>query len=422
MAGLVSSTFRSLRVRNFRLFTAGQLVSVAGTWMMVVAQDWLVLSIADSSATALGLVTALQFTPLLLFTLHGGQLADQHDKRILLGAANLTSSLLACGLAVITLTGHLQLWHICLFALGLGMVNAVEVPTRMAFVSELVGTELLPNASALSAAYFNTARVAGPALAGALIAWLGAGAVMLLNSVSYAATVTALLLMRTEELHRVPRSAGRARVREGLRYTARRPDLVIVLALAGAVGVFGLNFQLTLPLLAKTEFHSDVEAFGWLTAALATGSLAAALVTTARRSRPSARLVTGAALAFGVLETAAGCAPSFATSLALLALTGFATIWFAQAANHRVQLGTSPQFKGRVLALYTLVVQGSTPVGALAVGWFTDHTSARTGLMAGGMLSCVAALTAVAAERTHRTAPSRMTNAPEPPLRSEEFT
>ncbi|MDI3408176.1 MFS transporter [Streptomyces sp. B-S-A6] len=422
MSRFLSSTFRSLRVRNFRLFTVGQLVSVAGTWMMVVAQDWLVLSITDGSARALGLVTALQFTPLLLFTLYGGRLADRYDKRTLLVVANLASALLACGLGVITLTGRVQLAHICLFALGLGVVNAVEVPARMAFVGELVGSELLPNASALSAAYFNVARVAGPALAGALIAWLGTGTVMLLNSVSYAATLAALLLMRTAEIHRAPRPAERGRVRDGLRYTAGRRDLVVVLALAGAVGVFGMNFQLTLPLMAKTEFRSDVAAFGWLTSALAAGSLAAALVATARRSRPSARMVTGAALAFGAAETAAGYAPSFVTALALLALTGFTSIWFAQAANHRLQLGTAPQYKGRVLALYTLVVQGSTPIGAVLVGVFTDLTGARAGLVVGGLLSCVAAAAAIAAERTRSKQPAALAEIPQSPLRPEKLT
>ncbi|MCZ0999898.1 MFS transporter [Streptomyces mirabilis] len=183
-------------MRNFRLFAAGQVVSVAGTWMMVTAQDWLVLSLTGDSGTALGTVTALQFTPLLLFTLYGGRLADRHDKRLLLTVANLVSGALALALAVLVLVGSVQLWQLYLFALGLGTVNAVEVPTRMAFVSEMVGPELLPNASALSAAYFNTARVVGPALAGLLISAVGAGTAMLLNAASYLATVTGLRLMR----------------------------------------------------------------------------------------------------------------------------------------------------------------------------------------------------------------------------------
>ncbi|MEV6758081.1 MFS transporter [Streptomyces sp. NPDC051214] len=409
-------TFRSLAVRNFRLFTAGQVVSVAGTWMMVVAQDWLVLSLTDDSATALGIVTALQFTPLLLLTLYGGRLADRHDKRLLLTVANVTSGLLALLLGLLVLGGRAELWQAYLFALGLGTVNALEIPTRMAFVSEMVGAELLPNASALSAAYFNVARVVGPALAGLLISSFGIGQVMALNALSYAATVVALRMMRPGELHRAPRPASRARVVDGLRHVRGRPDLMLPLALVAVIGVFGFNFQLTLPLLAKTEFHSDVSAFGLLTAALAAGSLAAAFVTTARRGRPTSRTVLVAALGFGVLETATGLAPSYAAVVVLLVLTGFATVWFAQAANHRIQLGTDTEFRGRVMALYTLVFQGSTPLGALFVGRLSEEAGARSGLYVGGLVSCAAAVAALAVDRAARQRPASDAHADADPV------
>ncbi|MEU8530333.1 MFS transporter [Streptomyces sp. NPDC048629] len=388
--------FRALRVRNFRLFATGQVVSVAGTWMSVVAQDWLVLELTGDSATALGTVTALQFTPMLLFTLYGGRLADRYDKRALLTAANLVSALLALLLAVLVLTGTARLGHIHAFALCLGLANSVEVPTRMAFVGELVGAELLPNASALSAAYFNVARVAGPAVAGLVITAFGTGWVLLINAVSYAATVLALRRMRPDELHRA-RPAGRARVADGLRHVRDRPDLLVPLALVAGVGLFGLNFQLTLPLLAKTVFHADAASFGLLTTAFAAGSLAAAFLTTARRSRPSARLVTGSALVFAVLETAVGwAAPGYAAAVVLLFLTGGASIYFAQAANHRIQLGSDPHYRGRVLALYTLILQGSTPVGALVVGRIGAEWGARACFVAGGLASFVIALAALA--------------------------
>lgn len=392
-------TFRSLAVRNFRLFTAGQVVSVAGTWMMVVAQDWLVLSLSGDSATALGIVTALQFTPLLLLTLYGGRLADRHDKRLLLTVANVASGVFALGLGLLVIGDRATLWQVYLFALGLGTVNALEIPTRMAFVSEMVGADLLPNASALSAAYFNLARIVGPALAGLLISRFGIGQVMALNALSYAATVVALRMMRPEELHRAARPATRARVVDGLRHVRSRPDLMLPLALVAVIGVFGFNFQLTLPLLAKTEFHSDASAFGLLTAALAVGSLAAAVVTTARRGRPTSRTVLMSALGFGVLETVTGLAPSYPAVVVLLVLTGFATVWFAQAANHRIQLGTDPLYRGRVMALYTLVFQGSTPLGALFVSRLSEEAGARSGLYAGGLASCAAALAALAVDR-----------------------
>ncbi|MET9520700.1 MFS transporter [Streptomyces sp. NPDC002994] len=394
--------FRSLAVRNFRLFAVGQVVSVAGTWMMITAQDWLVLSMTGDSGTALGTVTALQFTPMLLLTLYGGRLADRYDKRLLLTLANLVSAACALTLAVFVLAGSVQLWHLYLFALVLGTVNAVEVPTRMSFVSEMVGPELLPNASALSAAYFNTARVVGPAVAGLLISAFGTGPVMLVNAASYLATVAGLRMMRPEELMRTARSAQRARVIDGLRYVRGRPDLLVPLALVAVIGLFGFNFQLTLPLLAKTVFHSDATGFGLLTTAFAAGSLLAAFATTTRSGRPTAAVVTGSALAFGLLETAAGWSPNYAWAAVLLCLTGFATIYFAQAANHRVQLGSDPAYRGRVMALYTLILQGLTPLGALLIGWLTVRHGARSGLYAGGLVSLAAALAVLLVGRVRR--------------------
>ncbi|MFD3555151.1 MFS transporter [Streptomyces goshikiensis] len=398
MRTTLAGTFRSLSVRNFRLFAAGQVLSVGGTWMMVVAQDWLVLALTGDSAAALGTVTALQFTPVLLLTLYGGRLADRYDKRLLLTVCNLLSGVCALVLAALVLAGAARLWHVLLFALCLGTVNAVEVPARMAFVSEMVGADLLPNASALSGVYFNVARVVGPALAGALIAAFDTGPVMVLNAVSYLATVVALRMMRPAELRRAPR-AGRGSVGDGLRYVRTRPDLMLSLGLVLALGMFGFNFQLTLPLLAKTVFHADAASFGLLTTAFAAGSLLAALATTGRRGRPSSRVVTGSALAFGALETLAGWAPTYGAAVALTGLTGFATIYFAQAANHRIQLGSDPRYRGRVLALYTLILQGSTPLGALAVGWLAVHHGARSGLYVGGLVSLGAAACVLLADR-----------------------
>ncbi|MGP4088796.1 MFS transporter [Streptomyces sp. KR55] len=381
----------SLRIRNFRLFATGQVASVAGTWMMVVAQDWLVLEMTGDSGTALGIVTALQFTPILLFTLYGGRLADRYDKRALLTAANSAACVLALALAVLVLTDAVRLWWLYVFAFALGLVNAVEVPARMSFVSELVGAELLPNASALSAAYFNVARVVGPAAAGLLVSLLGTGWVMLLNAVSYLATVAALRRMDPGALHRTARTADRSGVGDGLRYLAGRRDLVIALSLVAVIAVAGMNFQLTLPLLAKTVFHADASSFGLVTTAFAAGSLTAAFSGTLRRSRPSARLVAGSAALFGVAETATGWAPTYPAALALLFLTGFATTHFAQAANHRVQMGSEPSYRGRVLALYTLILQGSTPLGAVLVAWLSEQAGARSGFVVGGLVSLGAA-------------------------------
>lgn len=399
MISVLGSPFRSLAVRNFRLFAGGQVVSVTGTWMMITAQDWLVLSLTDGSGSALGLVTALQFTPVLLLTLYGGRLADRHDKRVLLIGANVISGVLALFLALLTLTGTVRLAHLCVFALGLGVVNAVEAPTRISFVSELVGSALLPNASALSTSYFSIARVVGPAVSGALIAWLGTGPVMLLNGVSYAAPVAGLLLMRPSELHRGPAARGRHRIVDALRHVASRPDLTLPLTLVAAVGLFGLNFQVTLPLMARTVYDADATSFGLLTTSLAAGSLLAALAGTARRERPSGTLVAGSALVFGVLETVAGRAPTLGVAMVCLFFTGLASTYFAQAANHRIQLGSDPAFRGRVMALYTLILQGTTPLGSLLVGALAAPLGARSGLWLGGLATTAAALLCLAADR-----------------------
>lgn len=387
--------FRALGIRNFRQFAAGQVVSAAGTWMMVVAQDWLVLELTGNSATALGTVTVLQFTPMLLLTLHGGRLADRYDKRALLLAANVMSGLLALLLAAFVLTGTAGPGEVHVFAFCLGLVNAVEVPTRMAFVGELVPVELLPNASALSAAYFSVARVVGPAAAGLLLTVLGTGWVMVVNAFSYLATVVALRRIRPDELYRTARAAGRARVTDGLRYVRGRPDLMIPFALIAGVGLFGLNFQLTLPLLARTVFHTDASSFGLLTTVFAAGSLTAAFLTTARTARPSARLVTGSALVLGAVETTVGWAPSYPAALVLIFLTGGASVYFAQAVNHRIQLGSDPLYRGRVLALYTLVLQGSTPLGALVVGYLAEARGARSAFVVGGLASLGTGLAAL---------------------------
>ncbi|MFJ4342462.1 MFS transporter [Streptomyces sp. NPDC088915] len=394
--GLLGTMFRSLAVRNFRVFVLGQLGSVVGTWMMVVAQDWLVLGLTGDSGTALGTVTACQFAPLLLLTLYAGGLADRHDKRRLLVAANLAAAALSLVLAALVLTDAVRLWHVYVLALALGTVNAVETPTRMSFVSELVGARLLPNASALSGAYFNVARVVGPALAGLLISRWDTGPVMLLNAVSYLATVAGLRLVRPGELHRSARRPGRASVGDGIRHVRARRDLLLPMALVAAVGVTGFSFQAALPLLAKTVLRTDAEGFGLLTTALAAGSLTAALATTARRGRPPFALVLGSALVLGTAVVLTGLGALGGPVVPLLFCTGLASTAFAQAANHHIQLGTDPAFRGRVTALYTLVSQGTTPLTALLTGTVAELYGVRSALVLGGTGCVLAALAAAA--------------------------
>jgi len=388
----LGTTFQSLRVRNYRLFASGQILKLIGVWMQFIAQDWLVLELSNDSAYALGVVTALQFAPVLLLTLYGGKLADRHDKRRLLIGAHGVFSVLALGLGILVATDTVTLTWVFVFAALMGTVNAIETPVRQAFVSELVTRELLPNALSLSAATFNSARVIGPALAGLAIALAGTGPVFLLNTATYLAPMIFLLRMDVSHLHREQKMTQDTRIRDGLRYVWHRGDLLLPIALLFVVGLAGFNFQLTLAVLAKTVFGTGAEQFGLLSTALALGSVGGALAGSGRRSRPSVYVVLGAAVGFGALETLVGFAPNFWSTALLLIPTGFFMIYFAQATNQRIQLGTDAAYRGRVMALFVLVFIGTTPVGAPAIGWLSEHFGPRLGIWAGGLMSLVAAL------------------------------
>ncbi|HET6213357.1 MAG TPA: MFS transporter [Micromonosporaceae bacterium] len=396
----LGTTFQSLTIRNYRLFATGQLIKLIGVWMQFIAQDWLVLGLSGDSGTALGLVTALQFLPVLLLTLYGGKLADRYDKRKLLVIANATWSTLALLLALLIATGAVQLWHVFVFAGLLGVSNAMETPVRQSFVSELVGTTLLPNALALSAATFNSARIIGPAVAGVAIAGFGVGPVFLISAASSLAPLASLLRMHPAELLRAapPARADRPRasIMDGLRYVWHRADLVLPMTMVMVIGAIGFNFGITLAVLAKTTFHTGAAAFGLFTTALAAGALAGALAGTGRRARPSVYVVLGAGVAFGLLETLVGFASAYWLVIVLLVPTGFFMIYFAQAANQRVQLGTDPAYRGRVMALYVLVFLGTTPLGGPLIGWVAEAFGAPVSIWAGGVISMVAALVGLA--------------------------
>jgi MFS family permease len=392
----LQSTFQSLQVRNYRLFSTGQLISLIFGWVQITAQDWLVLQVSHNSPSALGVVTALQFTPLMLFTLYAGGLADRFDKRLMLFILNSIWLVLAALMGWLVISGTVQLWHVYVFAVLFGTVAAVETPVRQSFASEMVGSNLLPNALSLSAAAFNVARIIGPALAGLLIAAVGTGPAFVVNAVSYVGPLIAVARMRPAELHRAGlaerrRSAAEARVMDGLRYVSHRPDLLLPLGLMLVIGLVGYNFQLTLAVLAKNTFHSGAVTFGLLTTALAIGALGGALAGTRRRARPSVWIILGGSVAFGVLCTLAGLMPTYVLTALVLVPTGFAQIYLAQAANQRVQLGVEAAMRGRVMALYFLVFMGTNPVGAPLVGWFAEHFGPRPSIWVGGIVSLLVA-------------------------------
>ncbi|GIF19798.1 MFS family permease [Actinoplanes tereljensis] len=392
----MQAVFRSLRVRNYRIFATGQLVKLVGVWMMFTAQDWLVLDLSGNSPGALGTVTALQFLPVLLLTLYSGRLADRYDKRKLLIGANAVFAVTAIVFAILVASGSVVLWHVFLFAGLLGIANAVETPVRQAFVSELVELPLLPNALALSAATFNCARIGGPALAGVALALFNTGPVFLIATVLSIAPVFSYLWMHPAELYRnAPAAKKGARVLDGLTYVRKRPDLLLPICLMAVVGMIGFNFPVTLAALAKINFHAGPSSFGLLTTTLAVGALGGALAGSARRARPSVYLVVGATIAFGALEFAVGFAPSFVVAMLILLPTGFFSIYLAQAANHRVQMGVDGEYRGRVMSLYVLVFLGTTPIGASVTGWWGEHFGVPASIWGAGLICFVAGVVAL---------------------------
>jgi MFS family permease len=391
---VLGTTFRSFEIRNYRLFATGQLIKLLGVWMMFTAQDWLVLNLSGDSPGALGIVTALQFLPVLLLTLWAGKLADRLDKRKLLMVANAAFAITAIVFAILVASGMVVLWHVFLFAALLGIANAIETPVRQAFVSELVELRLLPNALALSAATFNIARIGGPALAGVALALFDTGPVFLIATVLAIAPVFSYLMMRSADLSRAakPATDDETKIADGLKYVWKRHDLLLPIALMAVVGMIGFNFPVTLAALAKIDFHAGPSTFGLLSTALAVGALGGALAGSARRARPSVYVVLGAAIAFGVFEIAVGFAPTFIVAMILLVPTGFFSIYLAQAANHRVQMGVHSAYRGRVMALYVLVFLGTTPIGASLAGWWAEHFGVPSSIWVAGVVSLVAGI------------------------------
>ncbi|MEU6259996.1 MFS transporter [Streptomyces sp. NPDC047043] len=387
-----SSMFSSLKVRNYRLFFAGQVVSNIGTWMQRIAQDWLVLSLTGS-ATAVGVTTALQFLPMLLFGLYGGVLVDRLPKRRTLLFTQSSMALTGIALAVLTLSGHVQVWHVYLVAFAVGLATVVDNPARQSFVSEMVGPDQLQNAVSLNSANFQSARLVGPAVAGLMITGVGTGWAFLFNGLSFVAPIAGLLLMRARELYVVERAPrGKGQLREGLHYVAGRPDLIWTIVLVGFIGTFGFNFPVYLSAFADDVFHAGAGSYSLFNTLMAVGSLAGALLA-ARRGTARMRVMIGAAAAFGALELVASTAPSLWLFALLMVPIGMFGMTINVTANTSIQMGTDPAMRGRVMALYMMVFLGGSPVGAPIAGWITDAYGVRAGLAVGGTIAAAAAVT-----------------------------
>jgi MFS family permease len=399
-------TFAALSIPNYRRYISGQSVSLIGTWMQMAAQSWLVLTITRSSTT-LGLIVALQTLPVLLLGPYGGVIADRVDKRRLMVALQSAMGVQALVLGVLTVTGAVRLWEIGVLAALLGLNNAFENPARQSFMLEMVGSEHLRNAVSLNSVLVNVARVIGPALAGILIATVGEGVCFLVNAASFVAVVASLsLLDRTALSPSTPSGRRPGQLREGLSYIRRTPELAVPLLMMAFAGALAYEFQVTLPVMARQALHAGATGYGFMTAAMGLGAVIGGLFVAAK-GRTGVRALVLAASGFGVVLLFASVAPSLPVEIVALALAGGASISFMSTGNSTLQLTAAPEMRGRVMSLWFVAFQGSTPIGAPIVGWAMAAAGARAGLGLGGVTCLLVALLGLLALRRMTTGSPR---------------
>ncbi len=391
-------TFTSLRQRNFRLYWFGQMISLIGTWMQTIGQAWLVLELTHS-AWQLGLVGALQFLPVLLFSLFGGVFADRWPKRRVLLLTQSAAMIQALLLWALVATGTVQLWQIYVLAMLLGLTNSLDQPTRSAFVVEMVGREDLPNAVALNSSLVNLARIVGPGLGGIIIATSGVTVLFLLNALSFLAVIVGLALINIHELHAQAlqhRSVGERQntwqsLREGLGYVWKAPAVLLVLLVVGLVLLFGENFNVVLPLFATDVLHVGARGFGFLSAALGVGSLISALWLAWSNQRPTIRRVLISTLVYGLLEAVFAVSHIYLLSLVLIASLGVAETVFGALAITTFQTVAPDHLRGRVMSVFIFFFTGSLPLGNLLAGWLSGLYGASIGLLICALLSLMVA-------------------------------
>ena len=389
----------SLAHRNFRLFFAGQLVSLVGTWMQTVAQGWLVLTLTNDPLD-LGIVTACQFLPVLVFGLFGGIIADTLPKRQTLIVTQVVALILALTLGILVVTNLVQVWMIYLLAIGLGFVNAVEMPVRQSFVVEMVGRPDVANAIALNSATFNLARVVGPAVAGLVIGLVGIAACFFLNAASFLAVLVAYLLMRDAELLPSPRaavphsvSAVANQLSEGLGYVRRTPTVRLAIVTLGVVATAGMNFSVLVPVYAKDTLGGNATTYGFLMAATGVGSLSCALMI-AGGLRPTLRLLVGGAAVLGASLMALAVIKNELVALPVMLLLGWSVIAIAATTNTLIQMTVPDRLRGRVMSIYTTVFAGSSPIGGLIAGAIAAAAGVAAALAVGGAVAIGAAAVA----------------------------
>ena len=383
---------RSFKHRNFRIFFAANMASNIGTWAQRVAQDWLVVSDLHRGGAELGIVTGLQFLPMLLFSLYAGSLADRLDKRKLLIITNAGGGTTAAILGWLIISHRVNITEVFILAFSLGLFGALDAPVRQAFTSELVGKSDIANAVSLNSANFNLGRLIGPAVSGILIKYFHTGPSFLLNAGTFLLVIMALVLMRPEDLHRLPKDDKDRKIMEGLRYIKSRHDLVAIIATVFFASTFGLNFQIFNALISTKIFHKDAGAFGLLGSVLAIGSLGAAIVSTRLDQRRKPLFIMTCSSLFGLFLIAQAYMPNYLTYSLMLPFCGFAALTTMISANTYVQTTTPHELRGRVMGFYLLIFLGATPIGSPVIGWLADVAGVRATVALCGALTTLGSL------------------------------
>lgn len=385
--------WRSLSIPNFRLYFTGNVICQIGNWASRVAQDWLILQLTDDDPVALGIATALQFGPTLLLSMWAGTVADRADKRRLLIWIQVAMAVAGIALGALAWIGVAEIWHVYVAAIIVGVAASFDMPVRSAFVPELVGNAHLTNAVALNSMGFNAARIVGPAVAGVAIAAFDTGPVITVSGLSFLAVIIGLLRIDSSQLRLAPRAPRRrGQTREGLRYVRRRPDLILVMLLLFLIATFGMNFQVTLAIMAKIVFNKDAASYGLLSTTIAIGSLLGAMLSARRIQAPRQRLLLGTALGFGLLQIVLGLVDSYIWLAVLLVPEGILMLAFVNAASSMVQLTTAPAMRGRVMGIYILAFLGGTPFYSPVLGGIAERWGGGAPLVFGGALSALSAI------------------------------
>jgi MFS family permease len=388
----VDGNWRSFRHRNYRILFPANTVSNIGSWAQRIAQDWLVLELTNNNGTYLGLVTAVQFAPVLFFSLHGGKLADRFNKRKVLILTNIAGGAASLGLGALVITEHIQLWHVFVLAAVLGISTAIDAPVRQSFTTEVVGQTDLPNAVSLNSANFNAGRLVGPALSGGLIAAFGTGPSFIVNGLSYFFVIAALLNLNEKAFFHLDRPKSDGNIREGIAYAKARPDIYVVMLMVFFLATFGLNFQIFNALMATQEFGLGPANFGLMGTFIAIGSLSGAIGSARLERFRNTKFVIRGGIAFSASIMVLSILPNYITYVIWLPICGVTALTTLVSANSIVQTSTDPAIRGRVMGLYLLIFMGGTPFGSPLIGATTDLIGIRPTIALCGGISLFASL------------------------------